>query len=58
MLAAAYSWQMIRKVVPWSFQRIQTVMLVLVAVLMIWRGLSSETHLFHSHGPDVICTPN
>jgi sulfite exporter TauE/SafE len=58
MIMAAYSWQMIRKVVPWSFQRIQTVMLVLVAVLMIWRGLSSETHLFHSHGPDVICTPN
>lgn len=57
MLMAAYSWQVIRKVVPWSFQRIQTVMLVLVAVLMIWRGLSSETHLFHSHGPDVICTP-
>lgn len=58
MIMAAYSWQMIRKVVPWSFQRIQTVMLILVAVLMIWRGLSSETHLFHSHGPDVICTPN
>jgi sulfite exporter TauE/SafE len=57
MVMAAYSWQMIRKVVPWSFQRIQTVMLVLVAVLMIWRGLSSETHLFHSHGPDVTCTP-
>jgi sulfite exporter TauE/SafE len=57
MLMAAYSWQVIRKVVPWSFQRIQTVMLVLVAVLMIWRGLSSETHLFRSHGPDVICTP-
>lgn len=57
MIMAAYSWQIIRKVVPWSFQRIQTVMLVLVAVLMIWRGLSSETHVFHGHGPDVICTP-
>lgn len=57
LLAAAYSWQAVRKVIPWSFQRIQTVMLVVVAVLMIWRGLNSETHLFHSHGPEVICIP-
>ncbi|MCU0357536.1 MAG: sulfite exporter TauE/SafE family protein [Cyclobacteriaceae bacterium] len=57
LLAAAYSWGAIRKIIPWSFQRIQTVMLVLVAVLMIWRGLNAETHLFHDHGADVICLP-
>ncbi len=57
MLAVAYSWQRIRKIIPWSFQRIQTAMLVAVAVLMIWRGLSAEMHLFHDHGPEVICTP-
>ena len=56
MVAAAYSWQAIRKMIPFSFQRIQTVMLVIVAVGMIWRGLSSETHLFHDHGPDIVCT--
>jgi uncharacterized protein len=57
MVAIAYSWQRIRRIIPWSFQRIQTVMLVAVAVLMIWRGLSAETHWFHDHGPDVVCTP-
>jgi uncharacterized protein len=57
MLAVAYSWQRIRKFIPWSFQRMQTVILVAVAVLMIWRGLSAEMHWFHDHGPDVICTP-
>jgi uncharacterized protein len=58
LLLVAYSWQRIRRIIPWSFQRIQTVMLVAVAVIMIWRGLSAEMHLFHDHGPDVICTPN
>ncbi len=57
MLAAAYSWQAIRKIIPWSFQRIQTAMLIVVAVVMIWRGLSDEMHLFHDHGPDIICVP-
>jgi uncharacterized protein len=57
MVAVAYSWQSIRKIIPWSFQRMQTVILVAVAVLMIWRGLSAEMHWFHDHGPDVICTP-
>jgi len=57
MLAAAYSWQAIRKIIPWSFQRIQTAMLIVVAVVMIWRGLSDEMHLFHDHGPDILCVP-
>lgn len=57
LLASAYSWQAIRQKIPWSFQRIQTVMLVIVAAVMLWRGLNTETHLFHSHGPDVICQP-
>jgi uncharacterized protein len=57
LLAAAYSWGAIKKIIPWSFQRIQTVMLIVVAVLMIWRGLNAETHLFHDHSPDVICLP-
>jgi len=55
LLATAYSWETIRKFIPFSFQRIQTMMLVIVAVGMIWRGLTIETHLFHGHGPDVVC---
>ena len=58
MLLAAYSWQAIKKFIPWSFQRIQTAMLVVVAVVMIWRGLSSEL-AYHGNEvtTDVICTP-
>jgi sulfite exporter TauE/SafE len=58
LLASAYSWQAIRQRIPWSFQKIQTVMLVIVAAVMVWRGINAETHIFHAHGPDVICTPD
>jgi hypothetical protein len=56
MVAAGYSWSTLRKHIPWSFQRIQTIMLIVVAALMLWRGISAETHLLHHHEPGVICT--
>ncbi|MBX2965812.1 MAG: sulfite exporter TauE/SafE family protein [Cyclobacteriaceae bacterium] len=57
MLFAAYFWQRLRSVIPWSFQRIQTVMLVLVAVLMIWRGVAVEGSSHHVSSDTTICIP-
>ncbi|HRJ30395.1 MAG TPA: sulfite exporter TauE/SafE family protein [Cyclobacteriaceae bacterium] len=57
LLAAAFSWQALRRVIPWSFQRIQTAMLIVVAVVMIWRGLSVETNFFGGNAAEVVCHP-
>ncbi len=57
LLAAAYSWQAFRRIIPFSFQRIQTAMLVVVAVVMIWRGLAVETNLFGGNSAEVVCHP-
>jgi sulfite exporter TauE/SafE len=57
LLATAYSWQAVRRISPWSFQRIQTAMLVVVAVVMIWRGISVEANLFRGNTTEVVCQP-
>ena len=57
LLAAAFSWQAVRRIIPWSFQRIQTAMLVVVAVVMIWRGISVEKNLFRGNTTEVVCQP-
>lgn len=57
LLAAAFSWQAVKRIIPWSFQRIQTAMLIVVAVVMIWRGLSVETNFFGGNSTEVVCHP-
>ncbi|MBX2963858.1 MAG: sulfite exporter TauE/SafE family protein [Cyclobacteriaceae bacterium] len=56
LLTVAFSWQAVRRMIPWSFQRIQTIMLIAVAVVMLWRGLSVEG-LFGNNTPEVVCQP-
>lgn len=57
LLMVAYSWQTIRKRIPWSFQKIQTTMLLVVAVIMIWRGLSMEMSGIDNTVAETICVP-
>jgi len=49
LLVAAYSWQAVKSAIPFSSAKLQTAMLVIVAVVMIWRGVSAEMNIHHGH---------
>jgi sulfite exporter TauE/SafE len=49
LIVAAYSWQAVKSAIPFSSAKLQTAMLVIVAVVMIWRGVSAEMNLHNGH---------
>lgn len=49
LLAAAYSWQKVKQWIPIASYKLQTAMLVIVAVVMIWRGLAVELNSGNSY---------
>lgn len=49
LLVAAYSWQALKSAIPFSSAKLQTAMLVIVAVVMIWRGVSAEMNVHDGH---------
>jgi sulfite exporter TauE/SafE len=49
LLVAAYSWQAVKSAIPFSSAKLQTAMLVIVAVVMIWRGVSAEMNIHYGH---------
>jgi uncharacterized protein len=49
LMVAAYSWQALKNAIPLSSTKLQTAMLVIVAVVMIWRGLSAEMSIHNGH---------
>lgn len=49
LLLAAYSWQAMKSAIPFSSAKLQTAMLVIVALVMIWRGVSAEMNVHDGH---------
>lgn len=49
LVVAVYSWQAIKKAIPFSTATLQTAMLVIVAIVMIWRGVSTEMNIRNGH---------
>lgn len=55
MLVFVFSFQKVRTLIPWSFQRIQTLMLVIVAILMMSRGIKQEIAQHNSPQEVIVC---